>query len=83
MVCTQHMYLHVPVPLSLLPQHLLPPLVVAEVSEAGNTQRTESVSFTLITSFRGLFFNLVSCCGLGEDKSENKQEPQSQREVSS
>lgn len=36
-VCTQHMCLHVPVPLSLLPQHPLLPLAEAGFSEPGNT----------------------------------------------
>lgn len=39
-VCTQHMCLHVPVPLSPLPRHPLPPLAAAGVSEAGNTKET-------------------------------------------
>lgn len=36
-VCTQHMCLHVPVPLSLLHQHPLLLLVEAGFSEPGNT----------------------------------------------
>lgn len=37
-VCIQRKCLHVPVPLSPLRQHLLPPLFGPEFSEAGHTQ---------------------------------------------
>lgn len=46
-VCTQHMCLHVPVPLSLLPQHLLLPQVEAVFSVSGNTKDTSVMPFTL------------------------------------
>ncbi len=39
-VCTQHMCLHVPVPLSPLPLHPLPPLAAAGFSEPVNTAET-------------------------------------------